>query len=202
LHGRMVTDARTLVLPHRGVTKGCVAVACSAAIVTRMKQRILISGLLLVAMSGSIFAEPAQVTTVILVRHAEKVDASNNPDLSAAGYERAKRLAALLRDVPIDAVYTTPFHRTRKTAGPAATARDLTPIEVHADKKLAGNTAARVREHRGKSVLVVGHSNTIPDTLRALGFKDAPAIDDSEYDRLFICTLIDGAPGSFVALRY
>jgi broad specificity phosphatase PhoE len=167
-----------------------------------MKQRVLICCLLLVAISGSIFAESAQVTTVILVRHAEKVDASANPDLSPAGHERAKTLAALLRDVPIDAVYTTPFHRTRKTAGPVAAARDLTPIEVNADKQLAENTAARVREHRGKSVLIVGHSNTIPDTLRALGFKDAPAIDDSEYDRLFICTLIDGAPGSFVALRY
>jgi broad specificity phosphatase PhoE len=167
-----------------------------------MKQRILILGLLLLTASGSVVAAPGPVTTVILVRHAEKVDASDNPELSAAGYERAKSLAALLREVPIDAVYTTPFHRTRKTAGPVAAARDLTPIEVHADTKLAENTAARVREHGGKTVLVVGHSNSIPDTLRALGFKDAPAIDDSEYDRLFICTLIDGAPGSLIALRY
>ena len=167
-----------------------------------MKQRALIFCLLLLASSGAVFAESAAVTTVILVRHAEKVDASANPDLSEVGHERAKSLAALLRDVPIEAVYITPFHRTRKTAGPTALARDLKPIEVDADQQLAENTAARVRGHNGKTVLVVGHSNTVPDTLRALGFKDAPAIHDSEYDRLFICTLIDGAPGSLIALRY
>ena len=147
-------------------------------------------------------ADAPSVTTVILVRHAEKVDTSSNSDLSAAGYARAKTLASLLRDVPIAAIYTTPFTRTRKTVEAIATAKGLTMVEIAAGKDLAATTAERIRQNAGKTVLVVGHSNTIPDTLRALGVADAPAIDDSEFDRLFICTLIDGKPVSTVQLRY
>jgi 2,3-bisphosphoglycerate-dependent phosphoglycerate mutase len=174
----------------------------SADIVTRMKPRAFVLCLLLTALTASVFAGEPVVTTVILARHAEKVDASENPDLSAVGEMRARALAQVLRDVRIDAAYTTPFKRTRKTAEPAAASRGLQPVEVYADKKLAENTAARIREQAGKTILVIGHSNSVPDTIRALGFKDVPSIDDSEYDRLFICTLIDGKAASMLALRY
>ena len=167
-----------------------------------MKQRVVIFCILLTSVAASLPAAEPVITTVILVRHAEKVDASDNPELSEIGLSRAQTLAQLLRDVPITAVYTTPFTRTRKTAGPAAAARGLQAVEVRADKDLARNTASRVRESGAGTVLVVGHSNTIPDTIRALGFKSVPVIEDKEYDRLFICTLIDGAAGSLVALRY
>ena len=174
----------------------------SADIVTRMKQRVAVLCLSMMGLVGSLFASEPAVTTVILIRHAEKVDASANPGLSAAGQRRAQSLERLLRDVPIAAVYTTPFTRTRHTAQPAAAGRGLSPTEITADTKLAENTAARVLDHSGKAVLVVGHSNTIPDTIRALGFKDVPAIEDTEYDRLFICTLVDGKPVSMLTLRY
>src|SRR5688572_15149743 len=120
-----------------------------------MKRRLIICLAAFTIACSSVVADEPTVTTVILVRHAEKVDTSSNPDLSPEGYARAKSLAALLRDVTIAAIYTTPYTRTRKTAEPIATALKLTPAEIAAGKELAATTAARIRDHAGKTVLVV-----------------------------------------------
>lgn len=154
-------------------------------------------------MAATGLAEAPAITTVILVRHAEKVDESEDAQLSAAGVERSRELARVLTAVPLAAIYTTPFARTRNTAKPVATACHIEPIEVPAGKTLAADNASRIStQNRGQTVLVVGHSNSVPNTMRALGIKDPPAIADSEFDRLFICTLVDGAESRCVALRY
>src|SRR5690242_8447292 len=88
--------------------------------------------------------EPAQLTTIILVRHAEKNTdpAVKDPELTPAGTARAQALAQMLMKSGVTAIYTTPYARTRSTAAPLATALKLTPIEVNVSKTFADDMAA------------------------------------------------------------
>jgi broad specificity phosphatase PhoE len=150
-------------------------------------------------------ADTPRLTTVILVRHAEKADTTPDTSLSAAGIERAKELARSLAGTPIAAIYTTQFARTRETAAPIAAALKITPVVVEAGgaKSYAAEMAARIRsDHSGQTVLVVGHSNTTRDVIKQLGVVDPPAIADSQFDDLFIVTITEGAAPSLVSLRY
>jgi broad specificity phosphatase PhoE len=113
--------------------------------------------------------------------------------LSAAGVARAQALASALRDSRVTAIVTTQLRRTRATALPLAIALGLTPetvpiehgeVPAHADA-----VAAAVRRHAGGVVLVVGHSNTIPAILAALGGPRLPDICDAAYSNLFILQL-------------
>lgn len=127
------------------------------------------------------------VSTYYLIRHAEKdrSDSSNrNPDLNDAGKLRAEKWAEVLKDVKFDAVYSTNYNRTRQTAKPLA---DLNKLEISSydannlfDKDFKKATS-------GKTVMVVGHSNTTPQFANAiLGEKKYEDIDDSENGALFI----------------
>lgn len=146
---------------------------------------------------------PTPLTTVILVRHAEKADDSRDPPLSAAGVARAEALVRTLHDQPLDAVYVTPFIRTRETGRGVAEARGIPLREQAASATYAADLAALLRErHAGQTVLVVGHSNTTPALLGALGVADPPAIADGEYDGLFVVTVGGVGPARLVRLRY
>ena len=148
--------------------------------------------------AANAFADAAPLTTVILVRHAEKAGPSGDVPLSEIGKQRAIELARVLSGTHLDAIYTTPYHRTRQTAAPVATPRHLDPIEVKPE-----DTVARIRkDHLGKTVLVVGHSNTVPNTLKQLGIPEPPEIPDSAYDDLFIVTLGEAFEPRLVTLRY
>jgi phosphohistidine phosphatase SixA/ketosteroid isomerase-like protein len=142
----------------------------------------------------------AATTMVVVVRHAEKADASADPPLSEAGRRRADELARALREVPFAAVYTSELRRTAETVAPLCAAQALTAQVVRAAESRA--VAARIRsDHRGGAVLVCGHSNTVPEILQALGVPEPVAIADDEYDRLFVVALTpDGA--RLLALRY
>lgn len=126
------------------------------------------------------------VSTVLIVRHAEKLaTAEADPALSAAGIERARLLAQMLQDVPLTIIYVTELQRTRDTAGPVAEAGGTNIVEVAADD--VDELLRRLRGHRRDTVLVVGHSNTIPDIVRGLGGETPPMAED-EYTRLLIVT--------------
>jgi broad specificity phosphatase PhoE len=148
--------------------------------------------------------EPSQLTTVILVRHAEKVTdpAIKDPALTPAGEERAQTLARMLAGNDIAAIYTTPYIRTRSTVAPLAAAKKLTAIEIAAGASYAHDMAAKLREQHGGTVVVVGHSNTTPDVIKALGIENPPAIPESEFDNLFIVTIGDNVIPSMVQLKY
>jgi broad specificity phosphatase PhoE len=153
-------------------------------------------------------ASAAAQQTIFVVRHAERADATpagaaamtapaNDPPLSTAGHERAARLAAILRSADIKHIFTTEFQRTRQTAAPAAAALKL---EATAVKDVTG-LLPRLAEAKG-NILVVGHSNTVPDILKRLGIKDAITIADTEHDNLFIVFRpLTGDP-SLIRLRY
>lgn len=128
------------------------------------------------------------VATVIVVRHAEKVDASRDPDLSAAGRARAQALAARLDGVALAAVYATEFQRTGQTVGPTADAHRLA-ITPYGASQPATDVAALLRTaHPRGTVLVAGHSNTVPDLVAALCACTVAPMADTEYDRLSVVT--------------
>lgn len=139
-------------------------------------------------------------TTVIVVRHAEKAAGEgegDDPHLSAAGEARARALARALENAGVTAVITTQWIRTAETARPTARAAGVTaevvPVKWDSISRNARDIAAAARRHRGGVVLVVGHSNTVPDIVAALGADRPGAICDSEYDRMEIVTMeVDG----------
>lgn len=141
----------------------------------------------------------AEPTVVFLVRHAERAeDGTSDPPISEDGEARARLLAEMLRDVELTRIHTTDYRRTRATGRPTATAAGLDMEHYDADD-LPG-FAERLRSMPGRH-LVVGHSNTTPQLVEALGGDPSDAIDELEYDRLYIVTLTsDGV--STVLLRF
>ena len=139
--------------------------------------------LLLAACAASPARDPGPV--FIVVRHAEKTADDGDPTLSAAGERRAAALAARLRDEPLVAVYATPFRRTRQTAQPAAQAHGLAIVAYDAKLPATELAAQLRRDHAAGTVLVVGHSNTVPGIVAALCGCDVPPLEESEYGDLY-----------------
>lgn len=158
--------------------------------------------LLLALLATSLAAAPNPVTTVILVRHAEKASQEDASPLTPAGTERANELARVLAGVKVDAIYTTQYRRVQDTAAPFAQALGITPLVRNAGGTYASDLAREIREQRrGQTVLVVGHSNTTVSVMKAFG-ADMPKIEESEFDNLYVLTDVDGASPKVVALRY
>lgn len=143
--------------------------------------------------------EQSEATVVYLVRHAERAeDGTNDPPISEAGQARADLIAHMLRDAEIERVHSTDYRRTRSTAAPIAERLGL-PVETYAGGDLMG-LAERIRADGGRH-LVVGHSNTTPDAVTALGSEPGQPIAEMEYDRLYVVTLTPGG-ASTVLLRF
>jgi broad specificity phosphatase PhoE len=158
--------------------------------VRSIKHRLFV-GLAAVVIAASRLAAQSAPITVILVRHAEKAATpADDPPLTADGEARARDLLDVVRDARVGAIITTQFARTRGTARPAATALGITPEVVTAGGAThAQDVAAAIRKHAGQTVLVVGHSNTIPAIIESLGAKRPAAICDPEYDNLYVVTI-------------
>ena len=160
-------------------------------------------------LAGSAGAEPAGRTVVHIVRHAEKAaEPRRDPGLTLAGRARAEALTVVLADARLTGIITSQFRRTRATAAPLAAATGLEPLsiayrpgqfEVHGKA-----VAAAIREQfAGGVVLVVGHSDTVPAIVRALG---GPALErlcePTEYASLFTLLLGDAPPASLTHSWY
>ncbi len=142
-------------------------------------------------------------TTILLVRHAEKAGepTDRDPELSEAGSQRAAELARVLGDANITAIYSTPFIRTEKTAVPLAEKLGLDITITPITRTFVQDLATTLRsQHAGETVLVVGHSNSVPQTITALGVP-IEDLEDHEYDWLFVVTL-SGAQASLTKLRF
>jgi broad specificity phosphatase PhoE len=151
----------------------------------------------IVAILTSIFlafalGTPVVAQTVILVRHAEKADQSADPVLSGEGEARAQALADRLGASSIDLILTSSLQRTRLTAAATAEAYGIEPVAIALDTSTEAHVAdlvARVRAAPETStILIVGHSNTVPMIARALG-QNTPDMPDCEYDRLLTLKL-------------
>ena len=143
-----------------------------------------------------------QITTVVLVRHADKIIDPNNPDvdLSPAGQARAQELARIFGDAGIAAIYATQYKRTQETVKPLADKLGL-PVNVVNSKNTA-ELLAKIRANSGQTVLVVGHNNTVPEIIHALGGPEYPTIPESEYDNLFIVTIYRTGQAKVVKMKY
>ena len=128
---------------------------------------------------------------VVLVRHAEKVDDSRDAELSETGRARAEVLAALLKDMKIDTIYSSDYIRTRDTARPLAEALGL-ELELYNPGDLEA-LATKLRAAEGR-ILVVGYSNTTPRLVGLIGGEPGTDIADDEYDRLYIVVAGSGGP--------
>lgn len=147
-------------------------------------------------------------TTVVVVRHAEKsADDPRDPSLSATGQERARLLTSVLRNAGVTRIYTTQYKRTRQTAEPLAQQLGISIVERPAS---AANAATYARDlaqeiltkSAGKGVLVVGHSNTVPDIVKALSGTTVPAITDPEYDHIFVVVIPASGSPRLMPLRF
>ena len=143
--------------------------------------------------------EQDSITTLFLVRHAEKDGTVwEDPGLTPAGTARADELAYILKHVKLDAIYSTPFARTKLTVQPTAEEKGL-EVKLYKpnDKDFVKNV---LDEHPGGSLLIVGHSNTIPRLANQLaGRTDFNDLDDATYDNLFIASV--PAEGKPVVIR-
>lgn len=137
---------------------------------------------------------------VILVRHAEKRYNSDEPavPLSEQGDARAQALAGLLKDAGITAIYSTRTIRTMRTVAPLA--KELGLKVTLADQRNPEELLERIRkDHPNGVVLIVGHANTVPQMLRALGDTDRAEIPANEFDNLFV--VIPNGSGKPTVLR-
>lgn len=147
----------------------------------------------------------AQPSTVILVRHAERAaEPANDPVLTDVGVQRAKDLAAALGSAKVTSIVTTHLQRTQLTAKPLADALGLTPIVVRAGgRDHADSVAATVmRRPGGDVVLVVGHSNTVPAIIAALGGPRMPDLCDGQYANLYVLELTPGSAPRVIKAKY
>jgi broad specificity phosphatase PhoE len=139
--------------------------------------------------------------TVFLVRHAEKESSGRDPDLSLEGRARADRLGIMLIDQSIDAVFVTRTKRSYQTGFPTAKGAGINPVEYHPTDMDALVTSINAFEG-GDSVLVVAHSNTLPLVLKALGGREMPDLDESEYDRFIAVIADNGQHVKTIELRF
>jgi 2,3-bisphosphoglycerate-dependent phosphoglycerate mutase len=161
----------------------------------------LIFGAVIVFAYFSTFARP--VTTVIVVRHAEKnIEPSNpDPDLSPAGQARAQEIARIFGDSGVQAIYATQYKRTQQTVTPLASRLGLPVVSVDA-KQSSELTRRILSNNRGQTVFVAGHNNTAPEIVNLLSGENYPQIPESEYDNMFIVTIYRFGKAKVLKVKY
>jgi phosphohistidine phosphatase SixA len=151
--------------------------------------------------------------TVFLVRHAEKEEEpKRDPPLKKEGIARSQELARVLAGSNINAIYTSQFIRTKQTADPLATKLRLTAISITLKPNLddlrliaaesTAETVNKILQGSGENVLLVGHSNSIPDVIKMLGGDVVPTIDERKFDDLFVVTVYAKGKAKVTQIKY
>jgi len=150
-------------------------------------------------LSLSLISFAQEITTYYLIRHAEKLridKTDKNPNLNFNGYKRAEAWKDVFSDVPFDAIYSTDYNRTKLTAKPTATSKNL-PILLYNPNTMYSE--AFQNNTKGKTVLVVGHSNTTNVFAnKILGIEKYKEIKDNNNSNLYIVTISDGKISSIL----
>ena len=179
-----------------------------------MKKPItILLALMLLCAPFAIAQEDFKPITVFLVRHAEREDEPRqDPPLKKDGVARSQELAKLLGAAGIKTIITSQLTRTKQTAEPLATKLNLTPISIslrsnpNNPRLIAEESTTevvnKILERSGESVLLVGHSNSLPDVIKMLGGDTVPTIDESKFDNLFIVTVYAKGKAKVVHLKY
>jgi broad specificity phosphatase PhoE len=179
---------------------------------TRLRRRPLLAPLLipmlgLLAAGAGIYwiGSWARTTVVVLVRHAEAGSSTTgDPDLSPAGEKRVAGLGELLADVlapaKVDYLYAADTRRAQQTAAPIANQFKL-PINLLSSSDWAGVAGRIKREHRGKTVAVVGYATTLPTVLSQLSGSSVPMAED-EFDSIYVVVMPSPGETRVLRLRY
>jgi broad specificity phosphatase PhoE len=165
--------------------------------------------LLLGTVSLPVFGQSGEAPTVVLVlRHAETgAGMGQDVPLNDVGQQRARALISVAEDAGVTAIYSSQFQRTRQTVAPLADHLGLPVTTVAVDGATLSTypqtlTATLLEQHRGETVVVVNHSNTVPPIVEALGGAPVPAIDEVTYDQLFIVVIPSSGPVRTIKTRY
>ena len=158
-------------------------------------MKYLLIFLAAIAFQNTSFAQQElAVTKIFIVRHAEK-EAGNNPVLTAAGNARASDLMRALQNEGIQKIYVSQYRRTQNTADSLRIQLHIDTVHYAADT-LCDNLINEIMEHGdfGKTILIIAHSNTIPQIIRKLGVTNYPYgdIPDNEFGKLFMITYKKG----------
>lgn len=162
-------------------------------------SRLLLSAFFICFITIS-FAQ--EITTVILVRHAEKAfDKGGDPELTEAGKQRSDELARVLSEVKVDKIFSTDFKRTKQTVTPLAEANDK-EIEIYNPFEL-DNIISLIDKHKGQTLVFSGHSNTTPEILNKLVGEDRyRQLDDADYDNLYIVSYLKQGDARVISLEF
>ncbi len=152
---------------------------------------------LFIAFGSDLVAQRA----VFLVRHAEKVDDTDDAALTKEGLERAERLAAILKDAGITAVYTTQFQRTRNTAAPLCREAGVKPVVIPQGEEQKVVDLVRTK-HKNEVVMVVGHRGTVIRMLKMFGAREPFAIGSGEHSQIFLVVPTKKGSPTALQLRY
>ncbi|MEQ8425205.1 MAG: phosphoglycerate mutase family protein [Cyclobacteriaceae bacterium] len=146
--------------------------------------------------------EPQNVTTFILVRHAEKADdGTNDPGLTDEGTARANALTQLLGSTKVDAIYSTPFKRTTETVEPLAKEKNLT-IQNYSPMK-GEEMDKMLSDNKGGTIVISGHSNTTPWVANYFsGENKISDFKDSDYDNILIVSIVEKGNAKVTWINY
>ena len=178
-----------------------------------MNRPILLLIALLLCVVPSFPKDDFTPKTIFLIRHAEReVEPQQDPPLNQKGVARSQELARLLGAAGIKAIYTSQFARTKQTGEPLANKLGLTvtPISLKTNpnnpRQIAEDSTKevvnKILEGAGANVLLVGHSNSIPDVIKMLGGDVVPTIDDRKFDDLFIVTVYAKGKAKVTQIKY
>lgn len=156
--------------------------------------------------------ENFKVTTVFLVRHAEAASEPRpDPPLLETGVARAELLSRILAKSGIKNIYTSQFLRTKATAEPLAKQLGVTSTQITLKlstanpREIASESIQemidKIYQAPGDNALIVGHSNSVPAVIKALG-GDAGPISEKEYDNLFVVTVYGKGKAGVTQLKY
>lgn len=144
--------------------------------------------------------DPVTTTTVILARHAERSSqGGSNPQLTVEGRKRAQKLIHVLGTADVKAIYTSQLIRTKETAQPLAARLGLSPVVIDEAPQIKNDI---MKNHSGKTVLVIGHTDTVPELISLLSGISPPVIGNGEFDNLFVVTVSSSGGTSVVRLKY
>ncbi|MFN0170994.1 MAG: phosphoglycerate mutase family protein [Bryobacteraceae bacterium] len=161
-------------------------------------MRRLVTGSILIAVLG---LSALEAQTIFIARHAERTG-EPDPPLNEEGQRRAEALARLLTDAGVYYFYSSDTLRARQTAEPLAR-RANRPVEAVPQAE-CDQLIARIRKtaHPERPTLVIGHRQSVPRIVKALGGGDIPELRSDEHDRLIVLTMLPGGRASALTLRY
>lgn len=154
--------------------------------------------------------QDTQITTVFLVRHAEKVtDGGDDPTLTLEGFQRAEELAYVLKNVKLDAIYDTPYKRTKLTIKPIAKllGKNIQTIPSLKKEDLTKFVDEAIVKHKGEKILIASHSNIVPALIKLIRqekfeMRTMKSLEDSAYDDLFMVVFTERKDAQVFNLKY